>query len=110
MDFRFTDDQLALRDLEPLVQVGVDDGHLVRLSPQMAIGRPALESLRHSLAEHFRRQPTAKVGELREQWGITRKHAVPVFEYFDACQITRRDGDLRTAGPRLLSPIGEENS
>jgi selenocysteine-specific elongation factor len=97
----------SLRDLEPLVQVGVDDGQLVRLSREMAIDREALESLRRSLAGHFERHPTAKVGEIREQWGITRKHAVPIFEFFDECRVTARQGDLRSAGPRLLSPIGE---
>jgi selenocysteine-specific elongation factor len=97
----------SLRDLEPLVQVGVDDGQLVRLSREMAIDRAALESLRQRLAGHFERHPTAKVGEIREQWGITRKHAVPIFEFFDECRVTARQGDLRSAGPRLLSPIGE---
>jgi selenocysteine-specific elongation factor len=101
--------KIALRDLEPIVQVGIDDGHLVKLSPQMVMSTSALESLRKSLVEHFQRQPTAKVGELREQWKITRKHAVPIFEYFDECQITMRAGDLRSAGPRLSIPIGEAN-
>jgi selenocysteine-specific elongation factor len=99
-----------LRELEALVQVGVDDGKLVRLSPQMAIDRDALEGMRQSLAEYFERQPTAKVSELREQWGISRKHAVPICEYFDECKITLRSGDLRTPGPRLSSPIGEVNT
>jgi selenocysteine-specific elongation factor len=99
--------KLALRDLEPLVQVAVDEGQLMRLAPQIVIDRDALESLRQSLAEHFQRCPTAKVGELREQWGITRKHAVPIFEFFDKCAITLREGDLRSAGPRLAFPIGE---
>jgi selenocysteine-specific elongation factor len=96
------------RDLEQLVQVAVDDGQLVKLSPLMAIDRDAVEGLRQSLAEYFQQQPTAKLGELREQWGITRKHAVPIFEFFDNSQITLRKEDLRTAGPRLLTPIGEE--
>ena len=81
---------LRLRDLEPLVQVGVDDGQLVRISPQMAIDRDALETLRQSLAEYFQRAPTAKVGELREQWGISRKHAVPIFEFFDGVHRANR--------------------
>jgi selenocysteine-specific elongation factor len=99
--------KLSLRDLEPLVQVGIDENQLIKLSPLMAIDIQALESLRQSLVEYFQRQPTAKVGELREQWKITRKHAVPIFEYFDECRITTRAGDLRTAGPRLSFPIGE---
>jgi len=101
--------KVSLRDLEALVQVAIDENHLVKLSPLMAIDLSALESLRQSLVEHFRRQPTAKVGELREQWKITRKHAVPIFEYFDESRITVRAGDLRSAGPRLSFPIGEAN-
>src|SRR5690606_36268440 len=101
--------KLPLRDLEQLVQVGIDDGLLIKISPQMAIDRDALEALRQSLAEYFQRQPTAKVGELREQWGITRKHAVPIFEFFDDCKITVRKEDLRMPGPRLTTPIGETN-
>jgi selenocysteine-specific elongation factor len=99
--------QLAPRELAPLLQVGIDDGHLIRLSPQMAIDASAIESLRQSLAEYFQRQATAKVGELREAWGITRKHAVPIFEFFDERQITTRAGDLRRPGPRLSVPLSE---
>jgi len=102
--------KLTPRELEPLLQVGVDDGQLIRLSPQMAIDIQAIESLRQSLMEYFQSHPTAKVGELREQWGVTRKYAVPIFEFFDERQITLRSGDLRTPGPRLTMPIGEANT
>jgi selenocysteine-specific elongation factor len=98
----------SLRDLEPLVQVAVDEKSLIRVSPQLVMVRDALEGLRQRLAEHFDKFPSAKVGEMREQWGITRKHAVPIFEFFDQCQITSRAGDDRTAGPRVSLPIGEE--
>lgn len=95
------------RDLEALIQVALDEGQLVQISPLMAMEVRALEALRQSLAEYFQQQPTAKVGQLREQWEITRKHAVPIFEYFDQQQITSRAGDLRSPGPRLNIPIGE---
>jgi selenocysteine-specific elongation factor len=92
---------VALNDLEAIVQVAVDDGALVRLTPQLTITPGALDSLRTSLAEYFKLHPSAKVSDVREHWGMTRKHAVPIFEYFDQCGITRRDGDLRSAGPRI---------
>jgi selenocysteine-specific elongation factor len=97
----------SLKDLEPLVQVAVDEGRLVRLSPQLAIERSVLESLQRNLAVHFQQHATAKVGEIREQWGITRKHAVPIFEFFDRQRITSRAGDLRSPGPRISLPIDE---
>jgi selenocysteine-specific elongation factor len=95
----------SVRDLEPLVQLAVDDGRLDRLTPDLAIDRSAIEGLRKSLAEYFQKHPAVRISEIREHWGMTRKHAVPIFEFFDRQQVTVRKGDLRTAGPRLGSPI-----
>jgi len=97
----------TLKDLEPLVQVAVDEGRLVRLTPELAIASEALEGLRQNLADYFQLHPAAKIGEIRERWGITRKHAVPIFEFFDRRQVTARSGDLHTAGPRISIPIDE---
>jgi selenocysteine-specific elongation factor len=102
--------QVSLKDIESLIQVGLDDGQLVKLSPLMAIDRNAVEFLRQGLAAYFQTHSTATVGELREQWGITRKHAVPIFEFFDERQITKRDGDLRTAGPQLSTPLADTST
>jgi selenocysteine-specific elongation factor len=96
-----------LKDLEPLVQVAIDEGRLIRVSPLLALDRDALESLRQSLADHFRKHPTGTVSEIREQWHMTRKHAVPILEYFDQCQITRRAGDSRSPGPRISQSVEE---
>jgi len=97
----------SMKELEPVVQVAIDEGQFVRLSPQIIMDRHALEALRKRLVDHFNKSPTAKVGEIREQWGITRKHAVPIFEFFDECQITLRNGDLRSAGPKISVSVDE---
>jgi selenocysteine-specific elongation factor len=99
-----------LKDLEPLVQVAVDEGRLVRISPLLALDREALESLRQSLADYFETHPTGTVSEIREIWHMTRKHAVPVLEFFDQCQITQRAGDNRSAGPRIAQSAVEAPS
>jgi selenocysteine-specific elongation factor len=44
------------------------------------------------------------VSQLRDELGITRKHAVPLAAELDARAVTRRRDDLRIAGPRLPSP------
>jgi selenocysteine-specific elongation factor len=41
------------------------------------------------------------VGAVRDALGASRKHVVPLLEYFDATGVTRRRGDLRIGGPRL---------
>jgi selenocysteine-specific elongation factor len=97
----------TLRELEPLVEVAVLEGRLERLSPDFAIEHAALERLRTSLAGYFQSHPSVTVSEIRGHWGITRKHAVPLFEYFDRRGITVRNTDVRTAGPRLHLQIGE---
>jgi selenocysteine-specific elongation factor len=99
-----------LPDVEAIVQVAVDEKALIRISPQLVMNRDALEGLRQRLEEHFAKNATAKVGEMREQWGITRKHAVPLFEFFDQRGITSRAGDIRSAGPRLSNPIDKESA
>lgn len=92
---------VALADLEAIVQVAVDEGTLLRLTPQLTMTREALEALRRSLDGYFQKHPSATVSAVREHWGMTRKHAVPIFEYFDEHGITRRNGDQRTAGPNI---------
>lgn len=95
----------AVKDLELLLQVAVDQGDLIRVSPQLAVSRNALEQLRQGLAEHFARHASGTVSEIRELWRMTRKHAVPILEYFDLCQITARSGDCRTSGPRISMSV-----
>lgn len=89
------------QDLEPLVEAAVIDGRLIRLSPDFAIAPAALNELIRSLAEFLQSCQSFTISEIREHWNMTRKHAVPFFEYFDQQQITVRDGDLRRTGPRM---------
>jgi selenocysteine-specific elongation factor len=95
------------QDLEPLVEAAVIDGRLIRLSPDFAIDPVALDELICSLAGFLQSRQSFTISEIREHWNMTRKHAVPLFEYFDGQQITVRDGDLRRAGPRLKLPMRE---
>ena len=42
------------------------------------------------------------MGQIREALGTSRKYAIPLLRVLDATGRTRRRGDLRIAGPRLL--------
>ncbi len=67
--------------------------------------RETLEKLRHVVVEMLGRHPAGiTVSMIREQLGITRKHAVPLVECLDRAGITVRRGDVRLAGPRLREP------
>ncbi len=43
------------------------------------------------------------VAEIRQHLGTSRKYALALLAYFDANGVTRRQGDYRTAGPRLAA-------
>lgn len=47
------------------------------------------------------------VAQLRDALGSTRKHVVPLASELDSRGVTRRRGDLRIAGPRLVSAGGD---
>jgi selenocysteine-specific elongation factor len=89
---------------------------LVDLGGGFFIAADALEVLCRELQTLFQQSPERSVAEIRDQWQITRKHAIPLLEYCDAQGITQRKGDVRSAGPELakmlpsIQPADSSNS
>ncbi len=83
--------QAVLEDLERR-------GRVVRAGDYLLPGREAL-ALRARAARAALAGPLS-VGWLKTEAGLTRRHAIPVFTWLDACGATRRDGDVRLAGTR----------
>jgi selenocysteine-specific elongation factor len=52
----------------------------------------------------FARQPSISVADFKDALGVSRKHAIPLLEYFDGLRVTLRRGDLRVPGPGLGTP------
>jgi selenocysteine-specific elongation factor len=69
---------------------------LLQVSNDLVFHREALEHLREKLAEYKRasgeRLPIAAFKDLA---GISRKCAIPLLEYLDKAQVTRRVADYR---------------
>jgi len=64
----------------------------------------ALELARKKVLEILQQHTQGfTVSQFREHLGITRKHAVPLLEALDRRAITKRSGDLRVGGARLVS-------
>ena len=57
----------------------------------------------------FARQPSISVADFKEALGVSRKHAIPLLEYFDGRRVTVRRGDLRVPGPGLETPGSTHN-
>jgi selenocysteine-specific elongation factor len=83
-----------------LIGLLVARGTLVKLHDGKVFHADALEALRKKLWEFAKHSRQIDVGAFKELAGLTRKHAIPLLEHFDAERITRRVGNKR----EILSP------
>lgn len=66
----------------------------------------AIAQATEAVAETLKSQPEGfTVAELRERLSTTRKYILPLLALLDNKGITRRQGDLRTPGPRLKEQL-----
>ncbi len=94
-------DRLSPGDIEQLLKLCREDGSLIAVSHDLSYTPAGLELLRTGLRELFQSKPEVTLAEIRDALQMTRKHVVPLAEYWDAHKVTIRNGDLRTAGPEL---------
>lgn len=95
------------KSLAPLVQVGIDSGRLIRISPDLVADPDALDQVRTSAVDFLVQHGPASVAELKEHWKVSRKYAIPYLELFDRLGVTKRAGDSRTIGPNAQRPLEE---
>jgi selenocysteine-specific elongation factor len=86
----------TLVEIGAIVQIGAD---LYRYAQ--------IERLQHQVVQALARRPRMTVAELRDLVGMSRKHVVPLLEWFDRIGLTLRDGDYRLAAPITPKTSGE---
>ena len=62
--------------------------------------RANLQEAQARLEGHLRGKKEITAAEFRDLLGITRKHAIPLLEYFDTARVTLRVGDKRVLRQR----------
>ena len=80
---------------QKIVTLLLRDRVLVKLGDELVFHRDALEALRRQIAVQKSKTPKLNVGNFKDLFGITRKHAIPLLEYLDRERVTRRVGDER---------------
>lgn len=73
----------------------VATGRIVRVDPQLYLASDVAREAAQRVRDYLRAHGTVTVGEIRDLFGVTRKHAVPLAEYLDGIRVTRREGDVR---------------
>ena len=104
---RFEDDPYSPPSLDELVKEGFDEeliavlseqGHLVRIGKGLAYRPEVFEEIQARVVDYIRQEGSIDVGVLRDLLGTTRKYALPILEYLDQIEVTRRVGDGRVLG------------
>ncbi|MFN0018909.1 MAG: selenocysteine-specific translation elongation factor [Pirellulaceae bacterium] len=80
-----------------LLSLAASDGQLIEVGPGYLLHHEAESAARATVAAHDKMVSGAglSLSEIRELLGTSRKYAVPLCEYWDKVQFTKRNGDLR---------------
>lgn len=79
--------------IEGVISFLVKRGTLVRLAEGVYVHQAVLDAARQRMAA--RKGTTIDVGQFKEFFGLSRKIAIPLLEFFDSVGVTKREGDQR---------------
>ncbi len=80
---------------QKLVTLLLRDKVLIKISDDLVFHRDALNELRKMMAAEKSQSAKIDVARFKELTGVSRKYAIPLLEYLDRQQITRRVGNER---------------
>jgi len=85
----------SVPDVTAVLKLLAAEGIAVRVSPEIWFDGAAVEGLRERLVTHLRARKEISTPEFKDLVGATRKHVIPLAEYFDREKVTLRVGDRR---------------
>ncbi|MEW6308932.1 MAG: selenocysteine-specific translation elongation factor [Bacillota bacterium] len=80
-----------------LLSLLVEEGLLTKVADDVFFHRDAVAKAWPLVEGRLREVGQLTVAEARDLFGTSRKHALPLLEYFDGVGLTRRSGDVRVA-------------
>ncbi len=88
-----------------VVKIGLNElvkkGEVHSLQGQRYLHGDHFNALLAFLSDYFKNRQDLNIAAVKEFTGTTRKYLIPLLEYLDQKQFTRRSGDVRTRGPML---------
>ncbi len=78
------------KELTERLNLLAEKGRIVKVSSDFYYHQEAVSQAREQLVKLLRSQGTASTQQLKDLWGLTRKHLIPFAEYFDAIRLTVR--------------------
>jgi len=78
-----------------LFQVLVAGRRLLRVKESLYYHGEALQEIQEKLVQHLREKKEIGPADMKDLFGVSRKYAIPLMEYFDAQRVTVRQGERR---------------
>ncbi len=82
-------------EVAAVLKLLVSEGRVVRVSSELYFEAGAVAGLRERLVSHLKARRELSTQEFKEMVGATRKHVIPLAEYFDREKVTLRVGEKR---------------
>lgn len=98
------DELLGLEGVDvELLNALVERGELVKVTAEHVFPRAVMEHIEGRVVAHIHEHGSVDVAALRDMLGTSRKYALPILEYLDSVDVTRRMGDVRVLGPKATA-------
>ena len=86
---------LPEKDLQNLLTILVNEDKLVKIKPDLYIGKPLFEKTKEKLINFLEKNKEISIQDFKKIINTSRKYLIPLLEYFDSKKITVRKGDKR---------------
>jgi selenocysteine-specific elongation factor len=90
---------LSEKDLVRIMKMLIDNDAAVAVESEMWFHRTAIEQAAKTLKEYIQREGKLESVKFKYIINTTRKHAIPLLDYFDRISLTRRSGYTRYLNP-----------
>lgn len=87
--------QVTAKQAMPLLAALRSDGKLIRVTEDIWYAAEHLGAIEQAVRDWFKEHETLDIAAMKSITDLSRKHMIPLLEYFDAQKITMRTGDVR---------------
>ncbi len=86
----------------PVVHYMIKQGELVELGDGILLEAKQFQDIKEKISERLKENGKITIQEINQLFGFSRKYSVPLLTHLDRIGITRREGDARVAGKKLI--------
>ena len=81
----------------------IEQGEAIEIASDVVLSRQAFAQMKIVIVAFLQKHGTATVSQLRQELGTSRRIIVPLLEYLDRANVTRRVGDTRELSSKTVS-------